>query len=159
MFRTLRVISSEISPSPVRVFERRFFKQRNEEDFFFYSTRFISFRSRKISVPIFYRVGCRNSDIAMASTRNAAQAGNNSELSGNESAVYLGKASLATRSGNVISSLIDISFEERKRKEKEMVARWYTRWNVVRKQSDKRDERKGCKWIEIRSISFRHNFH
>lgn len=35
MFRTLRVISSEISPSPVRVFERRFFKQRNEEDFFF----------------------------------------------------------------------------------------------------------------------------
>ncbi|KAG6796368.1 cholecystokinin receptor-like [Apis mellifera caucasica] len=45
-----------------------------------------------------WRVGCRNSDIAMASTRNAAQAGNNSELSGNESAVYLGKASLATRS-------------------------------------------------------------
>lgn len=152
MFRTLRVISSEISPSPV--FERRFSIEKN----FFFIPR-DSFRSRKISVPIFYRVGCRNSDIAMASTRNAAQAGNNSELSGNESAVYLGKASLATRSGNVISSLIDISFEERKRKEKEMVARWYTRWNVVRKQSDKRDERKGCKWIEIRSISFRHNFH
>ncbi|CAL7951301.1 unnamed protein product [Xylocopa violacea] len=45
-----------------------------------------------------WRVGCRNSDIAMTSTRNAAQAGNNSELSGNESTVYLGKASLVTRS-------------------------------------------------------------
>ncbi|PBC32208.1 Cholecystokinin receptor type A [Apis cerana cerana] len=59
-----------------------------------------SFHMARIPVPTFYRVGCRNSDIAMASTRNAAQAGNNSELSGNESAVYLGKASLATRSGN-----------------------------------------------------------
>ncbi|XP_043525872.1 gastrin/cholecystokinin type B receptor-like isoform X2 [Frieseomelitta varia] len=45
-----------------------------------------------------WRVGCRNSDIAMASTRNAAQVGNNSELSGNESTVYLAKASLVTRS-------------------------------------------------------------
>ncbi|XP_076754009.1 cholecystokinin receptor type A isoform X2 [Xylocopa sonorina] len=45
-----------------------------------------------------WRVGCRNSDIAMTSSRNAAQAGNNSELSGNESTVYLGKASLVTRS-------------------------------------------------------------
>ncbi|KOX75256.1 Cholecystokinin receptor type A [Melipona quadrifasciata] len=49
-----------------------------------------------------WRVGCRNSDIAMASTRNAAQVGNNSELSGNESTVYLAKASLVTRSGTVI---------------------------------------------------------
>ncbi|XP_017752765.1 PREDICTED: cholecystokinin receptor type A-like [Eufriesea mexicana] len=45
-----------------------------------------------------WRVGCRNSDIAMASIRNATQAENNSELSGNESTIYLGKASLVTRS-------------------------------------------------------------
>ncbi|XP_076548373.1 cholecystokinin receptor type A [Osmia lignaria lignaria] len=45
-----------------------------------------------------WRVGCRNSDIAMASTRNAVQGGNNSELSGNETTVYLGKASLVARS-------------------------------------------------------------
>ncbi|KYQ56373.1 Cholecystokinin receptor [Trachymyrmex zeteki] len=46
-----------------------------------------------------WRVGCRHSDIAMAATGNAGQAGNNSELSGNDSTVYLGKASLAARSG------------------------------------------------------------
>ncbi|XP_076686410.1 cholecystokinin receptor type A [Andrena cerasifolii] len=45
-----------------------------------------------------WRVGCRNSDIAMTSTRNAVQVGNNSELSGNESTIYLGKASLVARS-------------------------------------------------------------
>ncbi|CAK9816450.1 Cholecystokinin receptor [Anthophora quadrimaculata] len=45
-----------------------------------------------------WRIGCRNSDIAMASTRNATQVGNNSELSGNESTIYLGKASLVARS-------------------------------------------------------------
>lgn len=45
-----------------------------------------------------WRVGCRNSDIAMTSTRHATQVGNNSELSGNESTVYLGRASLVARS-------------------------------------------------------------
>ncbi|XP_076636547.1 cholecystokinin receptor type A isoform X2 [Colletes latitarsis] len=45
-----------------------------------------------------WRVGCRNSDVAMTSTRNAMQGANNSELSGNESTVYLGKASLVARS-------------------------------------------------------------
>lgn len=45
-----------------------------------------------------WRVGCRHSDIAMAATGNAGQAGNNSELSGNDSTVYLGKASLVARS-------------------------------------------------------------
>nr|XP_012134775.1 PREDICTED: cholecystokinin receptor type A-like isoform X2 [Megachile rotundata] len=45
-----------------------------------------------------WRVGCRNSDVATASTKNAAQGGNNSELSGNETTVYLGKASLVARS-------------------------------------------------------------
>ncbi|KOC64029.1 Cholecystokinin receptor type A [Habropoda laboriosa] len=49
-----------------------------------------------------WRIGCRNSDIAMTSTRNTAQVGNNSELSGNESTIYLGKASLVARSGIVI---------------------------------------------------------
>jgi len=41
----------------------------------------------------------------MAATGNAGQAGNNSELSGNDSTVYLGKASLAARSG-IIAKLI-----------------------------------------------------
>ncbi|XP_029155607.1 cholecystokinin receptor-like isoform X1 [Nylanderia fulva] len=45
-----------------------------------------------------WRVGCRHSDIAMAATGNAGQAGNNSELSGNDSTVYLGRASLVARS-------------------------------------------------------------
>ncbi|XP_070152239.1 cholecystokinin receptor type A isoform X1 [Polyergus mexicanus] len=45
-----------------------------------------------------WRVGCRHSDIAMATTGNAGQAGNNSELSGNDSTVYLGRASLVARS-------------------------------------------------------------
>ncbi|XP_036139814.1 cholecystokinin receptor isoform X2 [Monomorium pharaonis] len=45
-----------------------------------------------------WRVGCRHSDIAMATTGNAGQVGNNSELSGNDSTVYLGKASLVARS-------------------------------------------------------------
>ncbi|XP_043264043.1 cholecystokinin receptor-like, partial [Colletes gigas] len=45
-----------------------------------------------------WRVGCRNSDVAMTSTRNAIQGANNSELSGNESTIYLGKASLVARS-------------------------------------------------------------
>ncbi|KAL6267716.1 hypothetical protein P5V15_000787 [Pogonomyrmex californicus] len=45
-----------------------------------------------------WRVGCRHSDIAMATTGNAGQAGNNSELSGNDSTVYLGKTSLVARS-------------------------------------------------------------
>ncbi|KYM85204.1 Cholecystokinin receptor [Atta colombica] len=52
-----------------------------------------------------WRVGCRHNDIAMAATGNAGQAGNNSELSGNDSTVYLGKASLAARSG-IIAKLI-----------------------------------------------------
>ncbi|KAG5332191.1 CCKAR protein, partial [Acromyrmex heyeri] len=52
-----------------------------------------------------WRVGCRHSDIAMAATGNAGQVGNNSELSGNDSTVYLGKASLAARSG-IIAKLI-----------------------------------------------------
>ncbi|EFN67222.1 Gastrin/cholecystokinin type B receptor [Camponotus floridanus] len=46
-----------------------------------------------------WRVGCRHSDIAMATTGNVGQAGNNSELSGNDSTVYLGRASLVARSG------------------------------------------------------------
>ncbi|XP_015434702.1 PREDICTED: cholecystokinin receptor type A-like [Dufourea novaeangliae] len=45
-----------------------------------------------------WRVGCRHSEIAMTSTRNAIQAANNSEISGNESTIYLGKASLVARS-------------------------------------------------------------
>ncbi|XP_076162819.1 cholecystokinin receptor type A [Ptiloglossa arizonensis] len=45
-----------------------------------------------------WRVGCRNSNIAMTSPRNAIQVGNNSELSGNDSTIYLGKASLVARS-------------------------------------------------------------
>ncbi|XP_053990016.1 cholecystokinin receptor type A-like isoform X1 [Hylaeus volcanicus] len=45
-----------------------------------------------------WRVGFRNSDIAMTSARNAIQVGNNSELSGNESTIDLGKASLVARS-------------------------------------------------------------
>ena len=53
----------------------------------------------------YFRVGCRHNDIAMAATGNAGQAGNNSELSGNDSTVYLGKASLAARSG-IIAKLI-----------------------------------------------------
>ncbi|XP_077280997.1 cholecystokinin receptor type A isoform X2 [Temnothorax americanus] len=45
-----------------------------------------------------WRVGCRHSDIAMATTGHAGQVGNNSELSVNDSTVYLGKASLVARS-------------------------------------------------------------
>ncbi|XP_020282458.1 cholecystokinin receptor type A-like isoform X2 [Pseudomyrmex gracilis] len=45
-----------------------------------------------------WRVGCRHGDIAMAATANTGQAGNNSELSGNESTAYLGRASLVARS-------------------------------------------------------------
>ncbi|XP_011138010.1 cholecystokinin receptor [Harpegnathos saltator] len=45
-----------------------------------------------------WRVGCRHGDIAMATTGNAVQASNNSGLSGNDSTVYLGRASLAARS-------------------------------------------------------------
>ncbi|TGZ52850.1 Cholecystokinin receptor type A [Temnothorax longispinosus] len=48
-----------------------------------------------------WRVGCRHSDIAMATTGHAGQVGNNSELSVNDSTVYLGKASLVARSGIV----------------------------------------------------------
>ncbi|KAK1120756.1 hypothetical protein K0M31_010960 [Melipona bicolor] len=48
----------------------------------------------------------------MASTRNAAQVGNNSELSGNESTVYLAKASLVTRSGTPISEALKQSNDE-----------------------------------------------
>lgn len=50
----------------------------------------------------YFRVGCRHSDIAMATTGNAGQAGNNSELSGNDSTVYLGRASLVARSGIIM---------------------------------------------------------
>ncbi|XP_078046817.1 cholecystokinin receptor type A [Augochlora pura] len=45
-----------------------------------------------------WRVGCRDGDVAMTSTRNAIQVGNNSELSVNESTIYLGKASLVAKS-------------------------------------------------------------
>ncbi|XP_032664503.1 cholecystokinin receptor-like isoform X2 [Odontomachus brunneus] len=45
-----------------------------------------------------WRVGCRHGDIAMATTGNAVQASNNSGLSGNDSTVYLGRASIAARS-------------------------------------------------------------
>ncbi|XP_031849886.1 cholecystokinin receptor type A isoform X2 [Nomia melanderi] len=45
-----------------------------------------------------WRVGCRNSDVAMTSTKNAIQVGNNSELSGNESTIYLAKTSLVAKS-------------------------------------------------------------
>ncbi|XP_026828905.1 cholecystokinin receptor isoform X2 [Ooceraea biroi] len=45
-----------------------------------------------------WRVSCRHNDVAMATTANAGQTGNNSELSGNDSAMYLGRASLVARS-------------------------------------------------------------
>ncbi|XP_067212570.1 cholecystokinin receptor type A-like isoform X2 [Linepithema humile] len=45
-----------------------------------------------------WRIDCRHNDIAMATTGNVSQAGNNSELSGNDSTVYLGRASLVARS-------------------------------------------------------------
>ncbi|KAK2585116.1 hypothetical protein KPH14_008627 [Odynerus spinipes] len=44
-----------------------------------------------------WRVGCRNSDVPMSAVGNATQTGNNSEFSGNESAIYLGKTSLLAR--------------------------------------------------------------
>ncbi|EZA56385.1 Cholecystokinin receptor [Ooceraea biroi] len=49
-----------------------------------------------------WRVSCRHNDVAMATTANAGQTGNNSELSGNDSAMYLGRASLVARSGIII---------------------------------------------------------
>ncbi|KAH0955954.1 hypothetical protein HN011_008374 [Eciton burchellii] len=45
-----------------------------------------------------WRVGCGHNDVATATAANAGQAGNNSELSGNDSTVCLGRASLVARS-------------------------------------------------------------
>jgi len=57
----------------------------------------------------YFRIDCRHNDIAMATTGNASQAGNNSELSGNDSTVYLGRASLVARSGIIITTKLIVS--------------------------------------------------
>ncbi|XP_076292175.1 cholecystokinin receptor isoform X2 [Lasioglossum baleicum] len=44
-----------------------------------------------------WRVGCRNDDVAMTSTRNAIQVGNDSELSENESTIFLEEISLVPK--------------------------------------------------------------
>lgn len=65
-------------------------------------------KKKMFRVRFYFRVGCRHSDIEMATTGNVGQVGNNSELSGNDSTVYLGKASLVARSG--IIALLNWSF-------------------------------------------------
>lgn len=57
----------------------------------------------------YFRIDCRHNDIAMGTTGNVSQAGNNSELSGNDSTVYLGRASLVARSGIIMTTKLIVS--------------------------------------------------